>query len=395
MAGKKKKDKEPTYDFVILGADGMQGSIVARDLLERGYAVFLADIVKLRIDWLMRKYPKQTTFQFIDLRDADRTIGLIHKSGAEVVINCAEGDWNLHVYRACIASGRHCVDLGSRFGVTADQFKLSREFKKIGRVAITGCGSVPGIGNVMLAHAAKKFDSLDSVDVGFAWNSNIKKFVVPFSIESILEEYTLKAPYLKESKLRRMRPADSAVVRNFRAIGPQKIFLADHPEIYTFHHYFRRLGLKNIRFWAGFPEHAERTISTLIDLTFANTKEVHFDAQKLVPMYFLAQMLKRLQPPRGYKEWENLWVDVTGSRNRKRKRILMECIVPPLKGCESVGCNIDTGFPAAIIAEMIKYGDISKPGSFAPEAIVPEKKFFKALKKRKFQIYENGKKLNS
>jgi len=85
MAGKKKKDKEPTYDFVILGADGMQGSIVARDLLERGYAVFLADIVKLRIDWLMRKYPKQTTFQFIDLRDADRTIGLIHKSGAEVV----------------------------------------------------------------------------------------------------------------------------------------------------------------------------------------------------------------------------------------------------------------------------------------------------------------------
>ena len=128
---------------------------------------------------------------------------------------------------------------------------------------------------------------------------------------------------------------------------------------------------------------------------FANTKEVHFDAQKLVPMYFLAQMLKRLQPPRGYKEWENLWVDVTGSRNRKRKRILMECIVPPLKGWESVGCNIDTGFPAAIIAEMIKYGDISKPGSFAPEAIVPEKKFFKALKKRKFQIYENGKKLNS
>ena len=71
----------------------------------------------------------------------------------------------------------------------------------------------------------------------------------------------------------------------------------------------------------------------------------------------------------------------------------MECVVPPLKDWEEAGCNIDTGFPAAVIAEMIKYGDITKRGVFAPEAVVPEKPFFKALKKKKFVFYENGEKL--
>ena len=382
------------YDFIVLGADGMQGSIVARDLLERGYSVFLADTYQTRIPELLQQHKHLAAFQSLDLRDIARTIGTIQKSGADVVINCAEGDWNLNVYQACLHTDRHCVDLGSRLDMTGDQLRMNRQFKKIGKTAITGCGSVPGIGNVMLAHAVKKFDSIESIDAGFAWDSNLKTFVVPFSVESILEEYTLKAPYIQGGRLRRMRPFDSIRVRTFRAIGPQKIFLADHPEIYTFDHYFKRMGVSHIRFWAGFPDHSERVISTLNNLTFSNNEPIKFENNNIVPVQFLSQMLKRMKTPRGYKEWENLWVEITGHAQRKKKTILMECIVPPLKGWEEAGCNVDTGFPASIIAQMIKYGDITKRGSFAPEAVVPEKKFFKELRKRKFTIYENGKRIN-
>lgn len=381
------------YDFIILGADGMQGSIVARDLLERGYSVFLTDIYQTRIPDLLHKYKHRAAFSFLDLRDMDRTIGTIQKSNADVVINCAEGDWNLNVCQACLHTGRHCIDLGPRFDMTDAQLRLNRQFKKIGKTAIMGCGSVPGIGNVMLAHAVKKFDSIESIDAGFAWDSNIKKFVVPFSIESILEEFTLKAPYIQNGRVRRMRPAESAKIRTFRAVGPQKIFLADHPEVYTFFYYFKRMGLKNVRFWAGFPHHSDQVISTLADLTFANNEPVTFENKQIVPAQFLTQTLKRIKHPRGYKEWENIWVEINGRAQRKKKTILMECIVPPLKSWEEAGCNVDTGFPASIIAQMIKYGDITKRGSFAPEAVIPEKKFFKELRKRKFTIYENGKKL--
>ncbi len=381
------------YDFIVLGADGMQGSIVSRYLLEKGYKILCTDIAQSRIANIISEHKGMAAFQTVDIRDADRLIGAIQRSGADVVINCAEGDWNLNVYQACLSVARHCIDLGSRMDDTLNQLKMNRAFKKIGKTAITGCGSVPGIGNVMLAHAAKKFDSIESIDAGFAWDSNIKKFVVPFSIESILEEYTLKAPYIQGGRLKRMRPSESARVRHFRVIGPQKIFLADHAETVTFYYYFKRMGARNIRFYAGFPQHADQVINTLIDLTFQQQQRVPIQGKEILPDEFLVQMLKRLHVPRGYKEWENLWVEVTGRAQRKKKTILMECIVPPLKGWEEAGCNVDTGFPAAIIAEMIKYGDISKKGSFAPEAIVPEKQFFKALKKHKFVFYENGEKI--
>lgn len=388
------KNNNHTYDFVVLGADGMQGRIVTRDLLEKGYSVLLSDLSQLKLKEMLKKYSKQATFERVDLRDMDRTIGLIQKSGAEVVINCAEGDWNMNVCQACLHTKCHLVDLGSRVDMTRDQMKLDKNFKKIGRTAITGCGSVPGIGNIMLAHAAKKFNSIETVELGFAWDSNIKKFVVPFSIESIMEEYTLPAPYIQNGKLRKIKPSKSAQVRNFRVVGKQKIFLVDHPETYTINYYFKSQGVKNIRFYASFPQHSEKVIATLIDLTFANKQSVNFEKREISPDEFLVQLLKRMKHPRGYKEWENVWVLVKGSYQRCRKSIMMECIVPPLKGWEDAGCNIDTGFPAVIIAEMIKYGDINKSGSFAPEGIVPEKQFFKELRKKKMRVYENGKVIN-
>lgn len=384
-----------TYDFLVIGADGAQGKIVARDLLENGYSVFLSDLYNTRVGEFMEQYPKKmTAFAYIDVRDLDRTISVIQRSGADVVVNCAEGDWNLNVFHACLHARVHCVDLGSHVDVTKAQLALGKEFREIGHTAITGCGAVPGIGNVMLRHAAKKFDSIQTIEAGFAWDSNIKKFVVPFSIESILEEFTMPAPYIANRRWRTKDPMETAVNRFYRSIGYQKSFLVDHAETYTFYQYFKHKGVRNVRFYAGFPDHSAQVLKTLIDLTFHNKKPVRYNGGAVQPDAFLSQMLKRLPPPRGYREWENLWVEIKGFKDRKKKTLLMECIVPPLKGWEEAGCNVDTGMPGSIIAQMVKEGEIVKRGSFAPEGIVPEKSFFKELRRRKMTVYENGERIN-
>lgn len=383
------------YDFLVIGADGMQGGIVARDLLENGYSVFLSDLYNARVSEIIKRFPKKTaSFAYIDVRDTDRTINVIQKSGADVVVNCAEGDWNLNVFQACLHTRTHCIDLGSHIEDTKAQLALNKEFREIGRTAITGCGAVPGVGNVMLRYAAKKFDSIETIEAGFAWDSNIKKFVVPFSIESILEEFTMPAPYIINRKWRTRQPVETAANRFYRSIGYQKSFLVDHAETFTFYHYLKHKGVRNIRFYAGFPDHSAQVIKTLIDLTFHAKKPVRYNGGAIQPDAFLSQMLKRLPRPRGYREWENLWVEIKGFKDRKKKIILMECVVPPLKGWEDAGCNVDTGMPASVIAQMIKEGEITKRGSFAPEGIVPEKPFFKELRRRKMTVYENGARIN-
>lgn len=343
----------------------------------------------------MAKYGRgHSAFSFVDLRDIPQTVRFMKRARADTVINCAEMDWNLNVYNAALAAKVNCVDLGAWIELTARQLQKNRAFKKIGRTAITGCGSVPGIGNVMLSYISRKLDTLESVDVGFAWTSNKKKFVVPFSIKSILEELTYRPSFVKRGKMVNKRPLEVSFERYFRIVGRQRVYMVQHPELFTFRRYFMAKGLGNIRFFAGFPPHSFQKIQTLIELGFYKEKPIVLEGIKIAPLFILSPVLKELTSPPGYTESENLWLDIKGMKDGRKKTILMECLVPPIRGWESSGCNIDTGFTASIMAEMIKKGVIKEAGSFAPEAIVPELPFFAELRKVGLKVYENGKLLN-
>ena len=384
------------FDFVVLGAAGMQGKIVSRYLLEQGYSILMCDKLKpinggLK---LLNSYPRKAKFFGLDVRDVEETTNVIKKSGADVVVNCVEGDWNLHVLEACMQAKVHSIDLGSEIWMTKKQLRMNKELRNLGLTHITGCGSVPGIGNIMLKHASEKFDSIDTVEVGFAWNSNMKKFVVPFSMTSITEEFTDLAHVVENGKMKKIVPLETIEEREFTAIGRQKCFIARHPETYTFYRYFKNKGIQNIRFYAGFPDHSFETIKNIIELGLGSQKKIDYEGKMISPIEFLSIVLRETEPPREYREAENLWLRIYGRKNNSKKFIQMECIVPTLDGWESAGCNVDTGIPAGIIAIMIKNGVIKERGSFSPEAIVPTKEFFKELAKNYMIVYENGRAIN-
>lgn len=383
------------FDFAVVGATGMQGKIVTRDLVEHGYSVLMCGRDKSRVEYLLKKYKNKVAFAYLDLTDEKSAEKVIRNSGAKVAVNCAEGDWDFEALRIFADCGIHSIDLGSDIPILKRQLALHNELKEKGIIHITGCGSVPGIGNVMLNYADGKFDTIDTVKVGFAWTSNMPKFVVPFSMESILEEFTMNARYIHNNKEMIIKPTDSIVRVYHRSVGREDQFnVGHHPETYTFHKFCKKKGIKNVEFYAGFPDHSMNVIQILVDLGFEADKPVRFKGIDIWPDEFLAELLKRLKYPKGYTETENLWVYIKGKHKGKPKEIMMECIVPPLKGWENAGCNIDTGMPASIIAQMIFKKEITKPGSYSPEDIVPVQPFFRELRKRKMLVYENGKVVN-
>lgn len=383
------------FDFAVLGATGMQGRIVTRDLLENGYSVLLCGRDKSQVIHILNKYKKKTSFEFVELENISHVTKVIKNSGAKIVINCVEGDYDLSALKACIEAGVHSIDLGSDIGMTKKQFALNRVLKEKKLIHITGVGSVPGIGNVMLNYADGKFDKIDTVEVGFAWDSNIKKFVVPFSMESILEEFTFNAPYMKNYQMVRVKPSDSIVRTYHKNVGRENEFICGHhPETYTFRKFCSKKGLKNFKFIAGFPDHSMQVIQTLVDLGFASSKPVKINGMDIRADKFVTALLKRLPRPKGYTETENLWVLIKGKNNGYPREILMECLVHTLKGWEDAGSNIDTGMPASIAGQMIFKKQITKPGSYSPEFIIPPHPFFKELRRRHIDILENGKKIN-
>ncbi len=368
----------------------MQGRIVTRDLAENGYRVFISGRSRERLEKLQAQYPV-AGLKTADLGNKRQLKGIVEGVKPAVIINCAEGDWNVDVYQAALEGEANVIDLGSEVPATKIQLAMSKDFKKKGLTAITGCGSTPGVNNVTLSYAVSQLDTVETIEVGFAWNSNIKKFVVPFSMKSIVEEFTDLAPLIKNEMWLEKEPLKTVKNRKFRWVGRQKIFLVKHPETFTFFHYFKNRGLKNVLFLAGFPEHS---FNKIISYTGKNRRGnlVYENGSGFVSLNNLTRILqKKHRPPKGYKEVENLWVVASGIKDGKKKNIFMECIVPTLKGWESAGCNIDTGFPASIIGQMIWRGEIKQCGSFAPEVVVPYGHFFQDLKRKGMSVWQNGK----
>ncbi|GIU68189.1 MAG: hypothetical protein KatS3mg001_039 [Candidatus Pacearchaeota archaeon] len=380
------------YDFIIFGGTGFQGSICARDLLENNYKILLVGRDKSSISNILKN--KNASFMKVDLTNYKEIVSAIKKSNPDVVINCAELVFNVQIMKACLETKKPVTDLGGLQKITEQQFKFHKKFQEKEILCLTGCGSTPGIVNVMTAYAVDKLDSVETIKLGFAWNSNIKKFVIPYSMPSIFHEFTEDPVTFHNGKFVREKRARCVGEVNFKEIGKQKVYCIVHSEVYTFSKYFRNKGLKNIHYMAGFPEHSFKVIQTLIDLGFNSEEEIEVSGNKIKIVDFTNKVLKKIKQPKNYREVENIWAEIYGTKNGKDKLVKMNCLVRTLKGWEDAGSNIDTGRTIALISEMIKKGQIKDKGVYAPEAVVPQKLFFNELAKRKMFVYENGKRIN-
>jgi saccharopine dehydrogenase-like NADP-dependent oxidoreductase len=149
--------------------------------------------------------------------------------------------------------------------------------------------------------------------------------------------------------------------------------------------------MKNIKFYAGFPEHSLTVLKQFVELGLGRKDLLTFEKTEIRPVDALARILTRLPRPDNYSEKENLWVEVSGKDKEGGIRIVrMECIVATLPGWIKDGCNVDTGLPASIIAQMIYDGRINARGSFAPDAVTPTSEFFKELRKKGLPVFQDG-----
>ena len=385
--------EEMKYDFIVFGGTGKEGRICSRDLLESGYSVLLAGRDKARVEGLIKN--KKAGFIKVDLRNPNEIVNAINFSKAEVVVNCAELSFNLDIMKACLKTIKHYTDLGGLQTMTIKQFQLDKDFKKSGITAITGCGATPGIANVLVSHGMKHFDKIENITLGFAWDSNIKKFVVPYSIQSIFQEFTESPIILSNGKFKKSDRFKCVGTYDFPEIGKQTVYCIVHSEVYSFTKYYKSKGLKNVNYMAGFPEHSFNVIKTFLDLGFnSQEKTLDFNGMKVSPLEATHKILRLIKPVKGYEETEDIWVRMKGIKNGKKQEKNFDCLIHSLKNWPGVGSDVGTGMPISIISQMIKNKLITLPGVYAPEAIIPSEIFFKELAKRKIYVYENGKKIN-
>jgi lysine 6-dehydrogenase len=323
--------------FIVLGGCGTIGRVVVRDLFESHphNHITVADYRPVR---LIRSPRVRTVFA--DARNADL-------SGHNVVINCTQHEFNLHVMRAALKARLHYVDLGGLFTWPRRQLKLHRQFQRAGLTAILGMGCAPGITNVLTRAAVEKLGGAKSVKIRVGTKDFNPAPGFPYSAKTITEELTLAAWIVEGGKFKQVPPRTGWERVKFpEPVGAQWLVRTRHSEVATLPVVF---NLRQCDFKVGFDR---QFVSDVID--------------GKVPK----QAMNRGQPD----DHEIARVIVDGRA--------FDCHAKANKRWHASAGDVDTGCPPSIVAQMIATGIIAQRGVFPPEVAVPVEPFFRELNKR-------------
>jgi lysine 6-dehydrogenase len=378
---------------LVIGGAGAMGQVIVRDLLDgQDLAVVIADFDEAKAVKMAQtlgngagRAKAKISGVFTDITNHD--IMVKSMAGAALVINSTPYYHNVGVMEACLASGCHYIDLGGLFHVSKEQLKLHERFKSAGLIAVIGMGAAPGMTNVMAAAGQSELDSVESIDiyVGSIDNTVFEHpFPIPYSIETLIDEYTLNPMVYEDGQFKSVPALSGAVNVDFpQPVGGQEAIYTLHSEVLTLPATYQQKGIKRTTFRLGLPMDFHDKLKFLISLGFGEKEKVSTDGGAVSPRKMLAAMLAKFPIPEVLPDdCEVVRVDVAGIKDGRKKLIRLETTVLSDKRWQ-VSCGaLDTGVPPSIVAQMILAGTISQKGVLPPEVAVEPQPFFQELAKR-------------
>jgi lysine 6-dehydrogenase len=232
--------------------------------------------------------------------DPDEPVATVLKD-VSAVAACLPYRLNLEMMEAALAAGCHYADLGGLFHVTLKQWELHDRFRDAGLSAVMGIGSAPGITNVLARLGADALESVTSIDMvngAVDLSEGGGAFGVPYSAETILDEFTLPAMVFEDGELREVAAGSGVVDWAFpEPIGTQ-------PAMYTLHSEPATLprtvpGVRDVRWRLALPRAVHEGFAFLVETGLASRDPVMSSSGPVVPRDVLAAVLNRLSAPDG------------------------------------------------------------------------------------------------
>ncbi len=381
--------------FVVLGGTGGMGSVVVKDLFSTCKDCEI--IIAASNEKKAKKYAKSFRNKRIkgvgvDVNNINKTAKILNV--ADVCINCVVYYLNLNVMRACLKARVHYLDLGGLFHVTKNQLKLDKQFKRNKLIGILGCGSTPGITNVMAAYGAKFFDKINEIHVSFGdadFTKYNQPFVLPYTMYTLFDEFMMKPTLFTKGKLKLVEPMSGNKILEFpKPIGRVEGFYTLHSELATFPTSFRNKGIRECSFRVTFPEEFRKQIKLLIDTGFAYDREMKFNGCEHKPKDITAKIMDYWLPKEKTKinDLEYVRVDIIGKIKGRKRRMILDCLTKSNKKWNIPAGTWDTAVPPSIIAQMIANKQVKERGILPPEKCINPELFFKELKKRNIKIFK-------
>lgn len=258
--------------------------------------------------------------------------------------------------------------------------KLNDIAREKGIILLSEFGMDPGLDLILGKKAVEEFDEVHefySYGAGFPELSaadNPLKYKFAWSIIGVMRSYHRPAVIIKDGKVVEIPAREIFEEKNIHILNIEE--LGGPVECYpngNSDHYARLLGIKNTvtnmgRFTCRWPGH-RAFWEKMAKCGFLDREPISVGDQKVSPLEFCASLLgSQKQFYYGPKERDValIRVDVSGLKNGRKERSIYQIIDYRDLNTGFTAMSRTTGFTAAVGAQLILNGSITKKGLLAP-----------------------------
>jgi len=141
--------------ILVLGASGVFGLQIARELLISGYSLTLAARNRARLEDSARLLSGNFQIQTLDISDSEACKAVARDHAIVVHAAGPYSQQGLEVASSCIEQGCHYVDIADDRAYLQRLRTLEEKFSERGLAAIYGCSSLPGISGALASRLAQ------------------------------------------------------------------------------------------------------------------------------------------------------------------------------------------------------------------------------------------------
>ncbi len=297
--------------------------------------------------------------------------------GSQALASCVPYRLNLQVMEGAVEARVPYADLGGLYHTTLRQLELDERFRSAEVPAILGIGCCPGTSNVLARLAADRLDEVHTIDIFDGAAEPDSGFGVPYSAETILDEFTFPAVVFEGGELKEVPAGSGAIPYRFpEPVGEQEAVYTLHSEIATLPRTIP--GVRDVRWRLALPPNIAGGFRTLAELGLASEDPVDTPSGPVIPRDVLRTVLSRVPPSEGPPEdTEALVVEATGPlRGRPAAFVGTVLLRPTPEGIDAGAFG--TAIPIATAARWLAEGRVP-PGVHPPETALPATEFLAAL----------------
>lgn len=382
--------------IVLLGA-GLQAQAIAADIINHHSAeLLIGDVDLAAAEALAAKLKKQfgkgaadrTSVMQVDVTKAVQLRKTL--KGATCTIGATTYAHNLILTEAAIAAGSHFCDLGGNVNMVKKQHALSSAAKKAGVTIIPDCGLAPGMATVLSHHWVQEFDSVESLQIRVGGlpqePQTALNYQLTFAVEGLINEYVEDGEILRDGKHQWVKGMSGLETLSFpRPYGKLEAFYTSGgtstlPK--TLRGKVKNLDYKTIRY----PGHAQYA-KFLLELGLFSSDPVLLPGHKnaVVPRALTGKLLDDYLPD-NQPDVVLVRIAIDGVLAGKRQRTRYDLIDLFDPESNLTAMQRTTGFPVAIIAQMLSDGRAHGKGTRQQEKAIDGAAFVEALKKRNIRF---------